>query len=281
MEQTVDIPGGGLQDFRPGLGSSSSYFPAAVPEALDEPGQWFLGRQELPLPVLAAPSVAHGRLHFWTRASWWQQRSVCPGGGATLSSRMGPVTIGTLCGSSRQSRLAGSMTSGTPHSLCRQGLRCLSVVLVLGCIAVRVGVRIRPMGKDSCLSVVLVLECIAVRVCVRILPYGQRLSLSLRGFGARVHCPARWCTNTAYGQGLVSPWSWCSARVARIGARIRLMGKDFACFSVVLVLSGSCAHWCADTASWQGLRLFFRVLVLVCSVLDIFGVPVWCMRLAS
>ena len=34
MEQTVDIPGGGLQDFRPGLSSSSSYFPAGVPEAL-------------------------------------------------------------------------------------------------------------------------------------------------------------------------------------------------------------------------------------------------------
>ena len=56
------------------------------------------------------------------------------------------------------------------------------------------------------------------------------------------------------------------------------MGKDCACVSVVLVLSASCAHWCADTAYGQGLRLFFRVLVLVCSVLDIFGVPVWCMR---
>ena len=38
VEQTVDIPGGRLQDFRPGLSSSSSYFPAGVPEALDEPG---------------------------------------------------------------------------------------------------------------------------------------------------------------------------------------------------------------------------------------------------
>ena len=38
VEQTVDIPGGGLQYFHPGLGSSSSYFPAG-PEALDEPGQ--------------------------------------------------------------------------------------------------------------------------------------------------------------------------------------------------------------------------------------------------
>ena len=34
------------------------------------------GRQELPLPVLAAPSVARGRRNLWTRASWWQQRSV-------------------------------------------------------------------------------------------------------------------------------------------------------------------------------------------------------------
>ena len=39
VEQAVDPPGGGLQDFRPGLSSSSSYFPARVPEALDEPGQ--------------------------------------------------------------------------------------------------------------------------------------------------------------------------------------------------------------------------------------------------
>ena len=38
VEQTIDPPGGGLQDFRPGLSSSSSYFPAGVPEALDEPG---------------------------------------------------------------------------------------------------------------------------------------------------------------------------------------------------------------------------------------------------
>ena len=41
VEQTVDFPGGGLQDFRPGLSSSSSYFPAGVPETLDEPGQGF------------------------------------------------------------------------------------------------------------------------------------------------------------------------------------------------------------------------------------------------
>ena len=39
VEQTVDPPGGHLQDFRPGLILSSSYFPAGVPEALDEPGQ--------------------------------------------------------------------------------------------------------------------------------------------------------------------------------------------------------------------------------------------------
>ena len=39
VEQTVDPPDGYLQDFRPGLSSSSSYFPVGVPEALDEPGQ--------------------------------------------------------------------------------------------------------------------------------------------------------------------------------------------------------------------------------------------------
>ena len=38
MEQIVDIPDGGFQEFRPGLSSSSSsYFPAG--EALDGPGQ--------------------------------------------------------------------------------------------------------------------------------------------------------------------------------------------------------------------------------------------------
>ena len=47
------------------------------------------------------------------------------------------------------------------------------------------------MGKDcACLSVVLVLECIAVRVGVRIRLYGQGLCLSLRSSGARVYCRA-------------------------------------------------------------------------------------------
>ena len=40
--QIVDIPGGGLQDFRPGqISSSSSHVPAGVHEDADEPGQWF------------------------------------------------------------------------------------------------------------------------------------------------------------------------------------------------------------------------------------------------
>ena len=42
VEQIVDIPGGGLQDFRPGQSSSSSsHVPARVPEALDGPGEGF------------------------------------------------------------------------------------------------------------------------------------------------------------------------------------------------------------------------------------------------
>ena len=42
VEQIVDLPGGGLQDFRPGQSSSSSlHVPARVPEALDEPGEGF------------------------------------------------------------------------------------------------------------------------------------------------------------------------------------------------------------------------------------------------
>ena len=123
---------------------------------------------------------------------------------------------------------ASALRVGVRLRLCRQGLRCLSVVLVLGCIAVRVGVRIRP--------------------------YGQGLSLSLRGFGARVHCPARWCTSTAYGQGL------CLSLVVLVLCAL-VYGYGLwarACFSVVLVLSASCAHWCTDIAYGHGLLLFLR-----------------------
>ena len=42
VEQIVHIPGGSLQDFRPGQSSSSSsHVPARVHEALDEPGEGF------------------------------------------------------------------------------------------------------------------------------------------------------------------------------------------------------------------------------------------------
>ena len=42
VEQIVDIPSGGLQDFRPGQSSScSSHVPARVPEGLGEPGEMF------------------------------------------------------------------------------------------------------------------------------------------------------------------------------------------------------------------------------------------------
>ena len=72
------------------------------------------------------------------------------------------------------------------------------------------------MGKDCpCLSVVLVLGFTALRVGVRVLLMGKVCACLLWSW-----CSARWCTDTAYGQGLASPWSWCSARVARIGARI-------------------------------------------------------------
>ena len=57
VEQTVDPPGGGLQDFRPGLSSSSSYFPAGVPEALDEPGQGFFAL--FPNLIKSAKSGSH------------------------------------------------------------------------------------------------------------------------------------------------------------------------------------------------------------------------------
>ena len=42
VEQIVDIPGGGLQGFRPGQSSSASFSsPAGVPEIADEPGEGF------------------------------------------------------------------------------------------------------------------------------------------------------------------------------------------------------------------------------------------------
>ena len=43
---------------------------------------------------------------------------------------------------------------------------------------------------------------VPVRVRVRIRVFGQGLRLSLRGSGARVHCRAHSCADTAYGQGL-------------------------------------------------------------------------------
>ena len=57
VEQTVDPPGGGLQDFRPGLSSSYSYFPAGVPDALDEPGQG--GFRTFPQTKKSAKSGLH------------------------------------------------------------------------------------------------------------------------------------------------------------------------------------------------------------------------------
>ena len=41
VEQIVDIPGGGLQDFRQGQSSSSSlHVPTGISEILDKPGEW-------------------------------------------------------------------------------------------------------------------------------------------------------------------------------------------------------------------------------------------------
>ena len=76
VEQIVDIPGGGLQDFRPGQhSSSSSHFPAGVPEALSEPGQGVLShfspnkkvRSRVRTRVRECPLVsAHPRRHLST-----------------------------------------------------------------------------------------------------------------------------------------------------------------------------------------------------------------------
>ena len=81
VEQDIDVEGGlfgpsglSLGDLRDArYGGLQMAFPwrRHLPVAAQ-----LRGRQGLPLPVLAAPSVAHRRLHLWTRASWWQQRSV-------------------------------------------------------------------------------------------------------------------------------------------------------------------------------------------------------------
>ena len=71
VEQIVDIPGGGLQDFRPGpSSSSSSRVPARAHEALDAPGEGVFGTFLLDKKVRScvhtrglncSPSRAHPR----------------------------------------------------------------------------------------------------------------------------------------------------------------------------------------------------------------------------
>ena len=74
---------------------------------------------------------------------------------------------------------------------------------------------------------------------------GQGLLLSLGGPGAQRDC-ARWCADTSIWAriALVSPWSWCSARLRALVCGYIYMGKDCACLFVVLVPVGSAAHTC-------------------------------------
>ena len=121
---------------------------------------------------------------------------------------------------------------------------CLSVVLVLECIAVRVGVQIRPYRQGlRCLSVVLVLVFTAVRVRVRFRVYGQGLRVS-SWFGARVHCRARWCADTASGQGLRLSLRGPGARV-HCRARSCAVSRTWARIARVFVVWCSCSLPCA------------------------------------
>ena len=129
---------------------------------------------------------------------------------------------------------ASALRVGVRLRLCRQGLRCLSLVLVLGCIAVRVGVRIRPYGQGLCLSLVVLV------LCALVYGYGLWAKACFSVVLALSALCAHWCSDTAHGQGLrlflrgsgtqrewrslvygyslwarialFSPWSWCSAR---------------------------------------------------------------------
>ena len=136
VEQTVDPPGGGFQDFRPGLSSSSSYFPAGVSEALDEPGPGVFRTfpqikkkvrsrvrtrlRECPL-VLAHPrrllsSVFVSRSGSWSRmnmgstsgtrtlersaGSWWRAPILAGGGEMASTSTLATTDFGNVvCGS--------------------------------------------------------------------------------------------------------------------------------------------------------------------------------------
>ena len=136
---------------------------------------------------------------------------VCPGGGSTLSSRTGPVTTGTLCGSSRRSRLAGSMTSGTPHRWVRgEGL---GIPPLLGC----------HLGRGSRAPVV-----VGARVCISVCVFASAL---------RVGVWLRLWARIALG----SPWFWCSCSLpcASVCGYFH-MGKG-CLLSVVLVLGCMCA----------------------------------------
>ena len=193
---------------------------------------------------------------------------VLPGDGATLSSKTGPVTTGTLCGSSCQSWLAGSMTRGTPHRWVRsEGLASPHPFLGAFWGVVRSLLSLwfsrRGQGFRS-LSPWLVLVCIFLPYvtlhCALVCGYvlWAWIVLALCGSGARVYCRARRCTNTAYGQRLRLS---LRGLVALRKFRAFVYGYGLwarACFSVVLVLRAICAHWSVATAYGQGLRVFLR-----------------------
>ena len=70
MEQFVNIPGGGLQDFRPGQSSSSSsHDPARASDALDAPGYGFF--LLFPKNKKSATQPPHSRSELPPHSSPW------------------------------------------------------------------------------------------------------------------------------------------------------------------------------------------------------------------
>ena len=77
MEHCVRIPRGGLQGFRAGQSSSSSHFPAGIPEDVDEPGEGFFALFSVGKSAEVAGQVsAHLPWHVssWTPAACVQPR---------------------------------------------------------------------------------------------------------------------------------------------------------------------------------------------------------------
>ena len=125
------------------------------------------------------------------------------------------------------------------------------------------GLLLRGPGAQGDLRALVRGYCLWARVA-RVSPWSW-CSVRFARIGARIRPMGKDCA--------FSPWSWCSARVARIGTRIWLMGNGCACFSVVLVLSAiACVG--VRIRPLGKVALAFPCLGARVFSLDIFGVPV-------